>query len=178
MLVLGDVAMGNIAESLPKCAQMNGRKVLVCGNHDRPVMKPAKAARWITRYQTEGGFKEVWVDPPEPDELVPGLIVAVSHYPYYGDSSDADRFVERRPVDEGLWLLHGHVHHAWKVRDRMINVGVDVWDYAPVSAETLAEVIRSSHRYRGEWVGPHRYFTTDNEVDGFMSPPWTKAEHA
>jgi calcineurin-like phosphoesterase family protein len=33
--VLGDVALGAIAESLPKVGRLNGRKFLVCGNHDR-----------------------------------------------------------------------------------------------------------------------------------------------
>lgn len=33
--VLGDVAMGDITASLAKCARMNGRKILICGNHDR-----------------------------------------------------------------------------------------------------------------------------------------------
>jgi hypothetical protein len=29
----------------------------------------------------------------------------------------------------------------------MINVGVDVWDYAPVSADVLEELIRGHLRY-------------------------------
>lgn len=65
-----------------------------------------------------------------------------SHYPYAGDSQDGpDRYTERRPADEGGWLLHGHVHHQWRVNGRQINVGVDVWDFAPVSAETLLGII-------------------------------------
>jgi calcineurin-like phosphoesterase family protein len=68
--------------------------------------------------------------------------VLACHFPYRGDSHDQDRYVEHRPVDEGAWLLHGHVHERWRVLDRMINVGVDVWDYRPVSEATLADLIR------------------------------------
>ena len=63
------------------------------------------------------------------------------HFPYRGDSHDHDRFVAHRPVDRGAWLLHGHVHERWQERDRMINVGVDAWDYRPVAEEQLAGLI-------------------------------------
>lgn len=52
---------------------------------------------------------------------------------YQGDSHDDRRFVGQRPADAGLVLLHGHVHERWKVNGRQVNVGVDVWDYRPVS---------------------------------------------
>lgn len=55
------------------------------------------------------------------------------HLPYQGDSHDDRRFVGQRPADAGLVLLHGHVHERWKVNGRQVNVGVDVWDYRPVS---------------------------------------------
>ena len=54
-------------------------------------MKPAKAAQWTARYQDAGGFSEVWLH-QRTIELEGGLKVVVSHYPYYGDSRDTDRF--------------------------------------------------------------------------------------
>lgn len=63
------------------------------------------------------------------------------HVPYHGDSHDRDRHVSHRPADEGGWLLHGHLHNTWLVRERMINVGVDVWDYAPVAELSLAALV-------------------------------------
>lgn len=142
--VLGDVAMGKIEDSLALCAQMNGSKILICGNHDRPAMTTdeIKKTRWTDRYRTEGGFEQVWRW-PQTIELA-GHQVLACHYPYRGDSGETDRFLERRPTDGGGWLLHGHVHDKWRQRDKMINVGVDVWDYAPVSADVLEELIRSS----------------------------------
>jgi calcineurin-like phosphoesterase family protein len=144
--VLGDVALGEIGRSLANCARMNGQKILVCGNHDRPVMThdPAKRALWTRRYLTEGKFARVLIaDPTVTVPLPGGPGIAASHYPYAGDHPGLpDRFVERRPPDHGGWLLHGHVHDSWRVNGRQINVGVDVWDYRPVRAERILALTR------------------------------------
>jgi calcineurin-like phosphoesterase family protein len=67
--------------------------------------------------------------------------VALSHLPYEGDSHGEDRFVPWRPRDEGGWIVHGHVHTAWRHRGRMINVGVDAWGCSPVEEATVAALI-------------------------------------
>ena len=66
-------------------------------------------------------------------ELADGTVVDVDHFPYEGDSRDEDRYGDWRPKDNGRVLLHGHVHSSWRTNGRMINVGVDVWDHAPIS---------------------------------------------
>ena len=42
---------------------------------------------------------------------------------------------------EGLFLIHGHVHSLYKhliqINKEVLNVGVDVWDYKPVSEEKV-----------------------------------------
>ena len=145
--VLGDVAMGPIDESLAMCARLKGRKVLVCGNHDRAWSgyygKREKQAAWVERYRVDGGFAEILDSVATVD--LPGLStpVSVCHFPYEGDSHGEDRYVEYRPVDNGDWLIHGHVHDSWQVRGRQINVGVDVWDFTPVATQALAELIRT-----------------------------------
>ena len=64
--------------------------------------------------------------------------VLLCHFPYRGDSQEHDRFPDARPIDKGEWLLHGHVHDRWSQNGRMINVGVDANDFAPVSETVLA----------------------------------------
>lgn len=147
--VLGDVAMGPIAESLACCARMNGRKILVCGNHDRPAMVPdGKVQRWLERYRDEGGFdKVITLEQHRYLEIqLADQWVAISHYPHSGESFDGrpDRYTDRRPLDTGGWLLHGHVHEQWRVNGRQINVGVDVWDFRPVADDQVAELIREA----------------------------------
>jgi calcineurin-like phosphoesterase family protein len=154
--MLGDIVMGHIAETLPLCARLNGTKILLCGNHDRPwvgykhhyrASATQQKADWVRRYKEEGGFSEIH-DGSEPlfYPLLTGrpgeyIDVVLSHFPYEGDHTADERYLDYRPKDEGRWLLHGHVHEAWKVRGRQINVGVDVWDYTPVSEEALADII-------------------------------------
>lgn len=77
--------------------------------------------------------------------------VLVSHFPYTGESREgyADRYVEYRPRlpkrGEAPWVVHGHVHNTFAIDAalRQINVGVDVWDFAPVGADELAALIES-----------------------------------
>jgi len=139
--VLGDVCMGDLRESLALAAQLQGRKRLVPGNHDRVSSlyrgSPVKKAEWRQLY-LNAGFEVL------SEELRAGIgdaSVKVSHFPYDGDSHDEDRYKSSRPIDDGGWLLHGHVHEAWKVRGRQINVGCDVWNFTPVSEEQLMEII-------------------------------------
>lgn len=137
--VLGDVAMGTITESLANVHHLRGRKVLVAGNHDRCWHGHGERAEaWVDRY-LEAGFDEI-VQGSTTTEVA-GVPVLVCHFPYEGDSHDEDRFTQHRPADHGGWLLHGHVHERWQVHGRQINVGVDVWDWQPVTDEELAAII-------------------------------------
>lgn len=139
VLVLGDVALGPIDASLRLVHRLAGRKVLVAGNHDRCwAGNGAKAAPWRDRY-LEAGFTEVRQGTVEVD--VGGHRLLAGHFPYEGDSHDEERFTQHRPHDDGGWLLHGHVHDRWRQRDRMINVGVDVWDYRPVHEDEVKALI-------------------------------------
>lgn len=137
--VLGDFALGPIAETLPMAKLLEGRKVLVTGNHDRcwPGQRK-RGPEWEARYR-DASFDEVLHGTVEVD-VGPHRVLA-GHFPYRGDSQAHDRFTDMRPSDTGGWLLHGHVHDKWKVNGRQINVGVDVWDHRPVSEDEIAAVI-------------------------------------
>jgi calcineurin-like phosphoesterase family protein len=138
--VLGDVAMGRIADALALVACLPGRKHLVPGNHDRcwPGGRRPARPQDIQMYE-EAGFE---IHSPTVELTIADRAVTACHLPVAGDSQDADRFAEYRPrlSDDG-WLLHGHVHEKWKVRDRQINVGVDVWDFRPVAETEIAALL-------------------------------------
>lgn len=161
--VLGDVALGSIEESLALIGRLKGYKILLGGNHDRcfagygPVKK---RLGWVERYRAAGFMDVVTgiaiagrghpVRHALRREFGGPMVerVALSHFPRAGESRPGreDRFEQYRPphakgrqVDE--WLLHGHVHNAWTVNGRQINVGVDVWNFAPVLAEEICSVI-------------------------------------
>jgi calcineurin-like phosphoesterase family protein len=102
---------------------------------------PEKRDYWTQRYLDEGGFFEV-ITGSATVELPNGASVLACHYPYSGDGDPfaTDRFRDRRPLDTGQWLVHGHVHKAWHVRGRQINVGVDVWEYRPAPWQMIAAI--------------------------------------
>lgn len=64
--------------------------------------------------------------------------------PYFHPADTDRRFPEHKPDNNGGWLLHGHVHQRWQVKGKQINVGVDVWDYAPVSQASVEALITQS----------------------------------
>jgi calcineurin-like phosphoesterase family protein len=139
--VLGDVALGSIHDSLAEISRLHGRKLLLTGNHDRCwTAHGHKAHAWNARY-VDAGFDEIHQGTVLVE--IAGSTVLANHFPYHGDSLDADRYLDHRPHDRGDWLLHGHVHERWRQRERMINVGVDVWNGTPVSGDQLAELIAS-----------------------------------
>ena len=117
--VLGDFALGKIADTLPMVAELRGRKILLAGNHDRCRAGHRGATTWTERY-IDAGFAEVHQGTVQ--LRIGARSVSACHFPYRGDSHDNDRFSEHRPADNGDWLLHGHVHDRWRQRGRMINV--------------------------------------------------------
>jgi calcineurin-like phosphoesterase family protein len=130
---LGDWAMGNFYEAMLLRAKLHG-------NHDRAHPGYRDSYRWQREY-FQAGFASVQ---PFARRRVNGQEVLLSHFPYTGDRHDEDRFEQFRLQDKGLWLIHGHVHEVWKIRDRQINVGVDQWDFKPVSLETIADILREN----------------------------------
>ena len=109
--VIGDFALGKIAEMLPLVAELSGRKILAAGNHDRCWPGHGRRSEgWTERY-LDSGFAEVVRGSAKVE--IDGRSVVTCHFPYRGDSHDHDRFVKHRPVDKGAWLLHGHVHERW-----------------------------------------------------------------
>lgn len=92
-----------------------GRKHLVRGNHDPD---------WVLR---ELG----WTSVHDLVELeISGRLFVLCHYPM---------LVWNR-VQDGAVHLFGHVHANWAGAGGQVNVGVDLWDFRPVSS-TEAEIL-------------------------------------
>ena len=145
VLHLGNLALGPLEQSMGLTAQLNGRRFLVPGNHDR-VSPATQSKRAIERfrplYEAAG-----WTILPEVIEGTRrGDRALASHYPYAGDSQDADRHTAHRPRwDDGVPLLHGHTH----ARDHGANghqfpVGVDAHGYAPIPFTVIDEWIHTT----------------------------------
>ena len=142
---LGDFSMAaRLAEIYtPK---LNGIKYLVPGNHyfchsyHKKSRTPEGRARWIKHYEDWG-----WIVLPEQTKLYIPKIgdVHLCHHPYSNLSTEEDKYAQWRPHDYGHWLLCGHIHDKWKIMNHMINVGVAVWDFKPVSVVEIIKIIHN-----------------------------------
>jgi len=135
--------------------RLNGRKILICGNHDPYFERmasgdPAKI-KLAEQRAKEDGFESIYA---ELEIEVEGIgRVKMNHYPYppafEGDELYA-KYLNLRPEPTGeALLLHGHVHSQWFCKQHgidkrlMINVGVDTWRLRPLSTEDLQGVLRA-----------------------------------
>lgn len=152
--ILGDLCMGKIDHTLGYIKRLNGTKILIPGNHDKPwIGGRADHDYWEAKYLFAGIKKiiQTGAGHPEPTLEIAGQTVKLSHFPYVGDSHEkkhGDKYSAYRPDDDGGWLIHGHIHNnkgfkCSPLDGRMINVGVDVWGYNPVPIEWLEEMITS-----------------------------------
>lgn len=146
VFVLGDFAMGKIAETLPLALRLNGYKYLVPGNHDR-CWEDKTGKNWAEKYE-QAGFNVLpntvnFILNDKTSSIAHA--VTLCHFQLLSDRVD-ERFTEFHQLESDRWLIHGHVHSLWRVKGRQINVGVDVWDYAPVSEQELVEFIKHQTR--------------------------------
>ena len=113
---IGDLMMGTDINRLEHILnRMNGTKVLILGNHDR--MRPFD--------YVEAGFQSVHTSLEL--DILGGIVLA-------HDPACACAIGDRT-------LLCGHVHNLFKVQGNAINVGVDVWDFEPVSQRQIAGLL-------------------------------------
>jgi calcineurin-like phosphoesterase family protein len=148
---LGDVALGQIDKSLACVSRLNGYKILILGNHDRPFMRSGKAdfLFWLKRY--EEIFDMVWHWMGNRTVLLNGQEFVVSHFPYTGDHTPTDRHMDARPLDDGITpLIHGHTHIADQhltyssKGTPQIHVGQDAHSFYPVSEDWIMKTYLSA----------------------------------
>lgn len=153
---LGDVALGHLDNTLLNLARVPVDVTLVAGNHDRcHPCNGTRGERFVDVYRERCRLKELILTNTTMT-LSNGAGVNVSHFPYADPQLDGredrhgkvidDKFAPWRAVNDGSWLLCGHVHERWRQRGRMINVGVDAWGGNPVSEDAIVELIDAGPR--------------------------------
>jgi calcineurin-like phosphoesterase family protein len=116
---LGDFAFGPPAERIAELlGSLSGKKHLIIGNNDGPgtIEQPGWAS--VQHYA------ELSLD---------GKRLVLCHYPF--------RTWNR--MGQGVINLHGHSHGRLTPVTRQYDVGVDVWDFRPV---TLAQIVGTRRR--------------------------------
>lgn len=117
--ILGDFVLAwsfnRASETIKK---LNGKKILILGNHDNPqIYKKLLIDKVIEGlYDT----KKICIE---------GKIIWLSHYPHRSWNSSF----------HGAWHLFGHVHGRIPDYGFSTDVGMDKWNFYPVSFEELRE---------------------------------------
>lgn len=132
VLWVGDAFFCNVEKAKKIMAQLNGRKMIVIGNHDRSMGSMAGI-----------GFDVVM---EECMLQISGKPVRIKHYPYAGNKTSEggleNRYLDRRPPKiKGEILIHGHTHSKVKVNGTMVHVGVDAHDFYPVMISDVEKII-------------------------------------
>lgn len=150
----GDVALGQMDNSLKTYEKLNGRIILIPGNHDAissvSGAKPGRVERLRPLYEEmfdlilpETGNRLVAVKNGEEKEL------QASHYPSFGDSHDRgpqDRYAHLRPQSGSLPIIHGHTHSKDVFQPGHpdeFHVGVEAHNLTPVRAEVIVDWVFS-----------------------------------
>lgn len=133
--LVGDLCLGGGDDIRTYLGRLNGKKILIKGNHDR-VKNHAEAVTL--------GYEAMY------DKLVielEGLRIGLSHYPFRNPKEMPSKYELRRP--ECDFLVHGHVHDLWATKvdeasaKLMINVSVEPLDYKPISLKEILLLYRS-----------------------------------
>jgi calcineurin-like phosphoesterase family protein len=110
---LGDFAIRQrtalVAELLTR---LQGRKRLLIGNNDPP------GTTELDGWESVQPYAEIALD---------GVSAVLCHYP----------FRSWRGMNKGWVNLHGHCHGRLKPQPRQFDVGVDVWEFRPVTLQTI-----------------------------------------
>lgn len=110
---LGDFALGLSGPVLGSLLDaLPGRNHLILGNND----PPATAA--LPGWASVGHYAETSVE---------GVGLVLCHY----------AFRSWNQMGKGWWNLHGHSHGRLKPLPRQADVGVDAWEFRPVSIKDI-----------------------------------------
>ena len=98
----------------------NGKKILIHGNHDKPV-KTSSAAR--EKFEQCVDYLEIYVQ--DPGVISGKQHIVLCHY----------AMLVWNKRHHMSWMLHGHSHGSltYPFNGRILDVGVDSHSYAPVS---------------------------------------------
>ena len=138
VIVVGDVCYQKTPEFLENVKKMNGRKILIRGNHDRPISDEEFLKYFdMVIPEGEGYYITLLDDAPNGDVQIPCYI---THYPTCGKKN--------------YFNLCGHIHGAWKYQLNCMNVGVDVNHFRPVNINRIPFHLRAIKEFydRDVWV--------------------------
>ena len=112
--VLGDVFFCQVKEAHEIMHRLNGKKILIAGNHDKLIRN---------QVPLQNLFEKVYWE--RHSATIDGTYVVMDHYP----------LLSWEKASRGSFMLHGHCHNniAFDPKCRRLDVGVDAQNYSPIS---------------------------------------------
>lgn len=138
--VLGDFSL-NPNWSKRIVPLLNGKKVLVAGNHDACHISHKKSEKFVNKYLEHWNY--VW--PHYCNFWLNNQWVVMSHLPY--DNQYDDRYKEYKLKDNGYILLHGHLHGRYIKNGRQIDVSWDAHNGKLLSEDELISIINDERDF-------------------------------
>lgn len=120
--ILGDFCFRNAKNPVEYLKELNGKKHLIIGNHDRDLLKNDEAMKYFVSVDTYKKIHDY------------GRTLILCHYP----------IAEWDGYFRGTYHIYGHIHnstndayHFMKDKERALNAGCMINNYAPVFLDEL-----------------------------------------
>lgn len=140
LYLLGDLGM--YGQVVPNVKLLNGTKILIRGNHDK---------------ESNGKLKQAGIDHvfEEVTFKAGPYKILMSHYPYKEQGwaalkrklfGEPLRHQNKRPHNDGKWLLHGHIHSRGSTipYGKQIHIGIDTHNFYPWNLEEILQIIKDN----------------------------------
>lgn len=148
---LGDIGFSNdLFQIIP---QLKGLKVIILGNHDKKGVVFYKKIGFdlvLTRAQIKVG-KRILNLQHVPNRSIYDLIRLTCFYIFGKTKNRSWKYritkiktefdYYKRSSTNKNWTICGHIHKNWLIKNKHINVGVDMWDYKPINLDKIIELI-------------------------------------
>lgn len=126
---LGDFAFCKPGQAIALASGLNGHKHLVFGNHDK---KLRNHTGFLQQWEHKGDLIDIEVE---------GQRIVLCHY----------AMLVWNKSHYGSWMLHGHSHGSLNNdHGKRVDVGMDCWNYTPVSFETLRDGVMAKRAFSPE----------------------------
>lgn len=130
--ILGDFIWGSAKNAEEFLKQIKCKNIyFILGNHDKDSIRKASISHY---FKWVGDYKQISIQNPEDNSVQK---ICLFHYP----------ILEWDLASKGSWMLHGHTHGNTVYPPSLSNhkitdVGVDCWNYTPVSYTQLKELFK------------------------------------
>lgn len=121
IFILGDVSFGKVTKTLEILSELNGKKILIKGNHDE---------HHVLNREFVDFFENKIYDTYE--AKINGTYYFMCHYP----------LICWNKSHYGSINLFGHVHSVWKGNSNQLNVGMDCHSLTPIEESEIKDLLK------------------------------------